>query len=129
MGLHMHHVLPIHHFELLFQRHKTIYNAVNESFTGGTYNRNNIVKFDQHVPAGAAVALGGYVYACPTSWFGGAMDYQGLLKRGTWGTLHEIVTFSACTKPPNCSIRTTMIVSNFVKRSPSSSFKQTLIIH
>lgn len=64
--------------------------AVNESFTGGTYNRNNIVKFDQHVPAGAAVALGGYVYACPTSWFGGAMDYQGLLKRGTWGTLHEI---------------------------------------
>ncbi len=64
--------------------------AVNESFTGGTYNRNNIVKFDLHVPAGAAVALGGYVYACPTSWFGSAMNYQGLLASGTWGILHEI---------------------------------------
>ncbi len=64
--------------------------SVNESFTGGTYNRNNIVKFDKHVPAGAAVALGGYVYACPTDWFGGAMNYRGLLNSGTWGILHEI---------------------------------------
>lgn len=64
--------------------------SVNESFTGGTYNRFNIVKFDQHVPAGAAVALGNYNYACPTSWFNGAMNYRGLLSYGTWGILHEI---------------------------------------
>lgn len=64
--------------------------SVNESFTGGTYNRNNLVLFDQHVPAGAAVALGGYVYACPTGWFNGAMNYRGLLESGQWGILHEI---------------------------------------
>lgn len=64
--------------------------AVNESFTGGTYNRPNIVKFDQHVPAGAAVALGGYVYACPTGWFGSATSYRSLLNAGSWGILHEI---------------------------------------
>ena len=46
--------------------------------------------FDHHVPAGAAVALGGHSYACPTGWFGDAMNYRGLLARGTWGTLHEI---------------------------------------
>ncbi len=64
--------------------------AVNESFTGGTYNRGNLVKFDQHVPAGAAVALGGYVYACPTGWYSDATNYRRLLTHGTWGTLHEI---------------------------------------
>lgn len=64
--------------------------SVNESFTGGTYNRPNRVQFDWHVPAGAAVALGGYVYACPTGWFGAATNYRGLLSYGTWGTLHEI---------------------------------------
>lgn len=64
--------------------------SVNESFTGGTYNRNNLVKFDQHVPAGAAVALGGYVYACPTGWFADVCNYRGLLTRGTWGILHEV---------------------------------------
>ncbi len=64
--------------------------SVNESFTGGVYNRYNKVMFDWHVPAGAAVALGGHTYACPTSWFNGAMNYRGLLKAGTWGVLHEI---------------------------------------
>lgn len=64
--------------------------AVNESFTGGTYNRGNIVMFDWHVPAGAAVALGGYTYACPTSWFNNAMNYRGLLTAGQWGILHEV---------------------------------------
>ncbi len=64
--------------------------AVNESFTGGTYNRFNKVHFDWHVPAGAAVSLGNYTFAQPTGWFTDAMNYQGLLKRGTWGTLHEI---------------------------------------
>lgn len=64
--------------------------TVNESFTGGIYNRYNRVMFDHHVPAGAAVALGGHSYACPTGWFGDAMNYRGLLARGTWGTLHEI---------------------------------------
>lgn len=64
--------------------------SVNESFTGGTYNRPNRVQFDWHVPAGAAVALGGYVYACPTDWFNTATNYRALLRGGTWGTLHEI---------------------------------------
>lgn len=64
--------------------------AVNESFTGGTYNRGNIVKFDQHVPAGAAVALGGYNYACPTGWFYNCMSYTNMTTSGNWGTLHEI---------------------------------------
>ncbi len=64
--------------------------AVNESFTGGTYNRANRVYFDQHVPAGAAVALGGYVYACPTGWYDSATNYRSLLNYGSWGILHEI---------------------------------------
>lgn len=64
--------------------------TVNETFTGGVYNRFNKVNFDWHVPAGAAVALGGYTFAQPTSWFTDAMNYQGLLQSGTWGTLHEI---------------------------------------
>lgn len=66
------------------------YFSVNESFTGGTYNRPNLVKFDQHVPAGAAVALGGYVYACPTGWFYDVTNYTKMLKSGSWGILHEI---------------------------------------
>lgn len=64
--------------------------SVNESFTGGIYNRYNKVMFDWHVPAGAAVALGGHTYACPTGWFDGAMNYRGLLAGGTWGILHEV---------------------------------------
>lgn len=64
--------------------------SVNESFTGGTYNRFNKVMFDWHVPAGAAVALGNYSFAQPTGWFDGAMNYNGLISSGTWGTLHEI---------------------------------------
>lgn len=64
--------------------------SVNESFTGGTYNRPNQVLFDWHVPAGAAVALGGYVYACPTGWYNDVTNYRGLLERGSWGILHEI---------------------------------------
>ena len=64
--------------------------SVNESFTGGTYNRFNKIMFDWHVPAGAAVALGNYSFAQPTGWFNDAMNYRGLLQRGTWGTLHEI---------------------------------------
>ncbi len=64
--------------------------SVNESFTGGTYNRPNIVKFDRHVPAGAAVALGNYIYACPSDWFSPAMNYRALLTEGAWGILHEI---------------------------------------
>ncbi len=64
--------------------------SVNESFTGGTYNRFNKVMFDEHVPAGAAVSLGNYSFAHPTSWFQGAMNYRGLLSSGTWGILHEI---------------------------------------
>lgn len=64
--------------------------SVNESFTGGTYNRFNKVMFDIHVPAGAAVALGNYSFACPTSWFNSAMSYRGLIASGSWGILHEI---------------------------------------
>lgn len=64
--------------------------TVNESFTGGTYNRFNKIMFDWHVPAGAAVALGNYSFAQPTDWFRDAMNYRGLLNYGTWGTLHEI---------------------------------------
>lgn len=64
--------------------------SVNESFTGGTYNRFNKTMFDWHVPAGAAVALGNYSFAHPTGWFNGAMNYRGLLSSGTWGILHEI---------------------------------------
>ncbi len=64
--------------------------SVNESFTGGPYNRFNKVMFDQHVPAGAAVSLGNYSFAHPTGWFNGAMNYRGLLRGGTWGILHEI---------------------------------------
>ncbi len=64
--------------------------SVNESFTGGTYNRFNKIMFDWHVPAGAAVALGNYSFAMPNSMFRDALNYQGLLKSGTWGTLHEI---------------------------------------
>lgn len=64
--------------------------SVNESFTGGTYNRFNKIMFDWHVPAGAAVALGNYSFAQPTGWFNDATNYRGLLKSGTWGTLHEI---------------------------------------
>ena len=64
--------------------------SVNETFTGGTYNRFNKINFDWHVPAGAAVALGGYTFAQPTGWFTDATNYQGLLRSGTWGTLHEI---------------------------------------
>lgn len=64
--------------------------TVNETFTGGTYNRHNKVMFDWHVPAGAAVSLGNYSFAMPTGWFGAAMNYRSLLATGTWGTLHEI---------------------------------------
>ncbi len=64
--------------------------SVNETFTGGAYDRKNFVKFDYCVPAGAAVALGNYEYACPSSWYGSAMDYRGLLQSGSWGILHEI---------------------------------------
>lgn len=64
--------------------------SVNESFTGGTYNRFNKTMFDWHVPAGAAVALGNYSFAHPTGWFSGAMNYRGLLSNGTWGILHEV---------------------------------------
>nr|MDE7379645.1 M60 family metallopeptidase [Clostridia bacterium] len=64
--------------------------SVNESFTGGTYNRFNKIMFDWHVPAGAAVALGNYSFAQPTGWFNEAMNYRALLRSGTWGTLHEI---------------------------------------
>ena len=64
--------------------------SVNESFTGGTYNRFNKIMFDWHVPAGAAVALGNYSFAQPDGWFSAAMNYRGLLASGTWGTLHEI---------------------------------------
>lgn len=64
--------------------------SVNESFTGGTYNRFNKVMFDWHVPAGLAVALGNYSYACPESWFGTAMNYRSLLSSGQWGILHEV---------------------------------------
>lgn len=64
--------------------------SVNESFTGGVYNRYNKVMFDWHVPAGAAVALGGHTYACPTSWFNNATNYRGLLRTGQWGILHEV---------------------------------------
>lgn len=64
--------------------------SVDESFTGGIYNRFNKLMFDWHVPAGAAVALGNYSFAHPTGWFGGAMNYRGLLKSGTWGILHEV---------------------------------------
>ncbi len=64
--------------------------SVNESFTGGTYNRFNKIMFDWHVPAGAAVALGNYSFAQPTGWFNDAMNYRRLLEAGTWGTLHEI---------------------------------------
>ena len=64
--------------------------SVNESFTGGTYNRFNKVMFDEHVPAGAAVALGNYSFAHPVSMFTQCTDYQFLLNSGTWGPLHEI---------------------------------------
>lgn len=64
--------------------------AVNETFTGGPYNANNLVKFDVHVPAGAAVHLGGGVSACPISWYSDALNYERLLKSGSWGVLHEI---------------------------------------
>lgn len=64
--------------------------SVNESFTGGIYNRHNKIMFDWHVPAGAAVSLGNYSFAQPTGWFGDALNYQKLLISGTWGTLHEI---------------------------------------
>lgn len=64
--------------------------SVNESFTGGIYNRFNKIMFDWHVPAGAAVALGNYSFAQPIPWFNDAMNYRNLLKKGTWGTLHEI---------------------------------------
>lgn len=64
--------------------------SVNESFTGGSYNRFNKIMFDWHVPAGAAVALGNYSFAHPTGWFDGAMNYRRLLSHGHWGPLHEI---------------------------------------
>ncbi len=64
--------------------------SVNESFTGGTYNRFNKIMFDWHVPAGDAVALGNYSFAQLTGWFKDAMNYRRLLSHGTWGTLHEI---------------------------------------
>ena len=64
--------------------------SVDESFTGGVYNRFNKTMFDWHVPAGAAVALGNYSFAHPTGWFNGAMNYRGLLRSGTWGILHEV---------------------------------------
>lgn len=64
--------------------------SVNESFTGGTYNRHNLVMFDGHVPAGAAVALGNYTYACPTGWFNNATSLEHMLTRGQWGILHEV---------------------------------------
>lgn len=64
--------------------------SVDESFTGGVYNRFNKTMFDWHVPAGAAVALGNYSFAHPVGWFGGAMNYRGLLSSGTWGILHEV---------------------------------------
>ena len=64
--------------------------SVNESFTGGTYNRFNKIMFDEHVPAGAAVALGNYSFAHPTSMFVQCTNYQFLLNSGTWGPLHEI---------------------------------------
>ncbi len=64
--------------------------SVNESFTGGTYNRKNFVKFDYCVPAGAAVALGNFEYACPDGWYYDAMNYRWLLSHGQWGILHEI---------------------------------------
>ena len=64
--------------------------SVNESYTGGVYNRYNKVMFDWHVPAGAAVALGGYTFACPTGWFDNATNYRGLLATGQWGILHEV---------------------------------------
>lgn len=64
--------------------------SVNETFTGGTFDRKNFVKFDYCVPAGAAVALGNYEYACPASWYNHAMNYQYLLKYGQWGIMHEV---------------------------------------
>lgn len=64
--------------------------SVNESFTGGVYNRFNKIMFDWHVPAGAAVSLGNYSFAQPVWWFNNATNYRNLLEKGEWGTLHEI---------------------------------------
>lgn len=64
--------------------------AVNESFTGGAYNRGNVVMFETHVPAGAAVALGNYTYACPSDWYADVTNYRKLLRSGSWGILHEV---------------------------------------
>ncbi len=64
--------------------------TVNESFTGGKYDNFNFVRFDTHVPAGAAVHLGNSVSVCPTEWFDSATNYSTLINRGSWGILHEI---------------------------------------
>lgn len=64
--------------------------SVNESFTGGVYNRFNKTMFDWLVPAGAAVSMGNYSFAHPTDWFDGVLNYRGLLQSGHWGPLHEI---------------------------------------
>lgn len=64
--------------------------SINENFTGGPYNANNFVRFDIHVPAGAAVYLGNGVSVCPISWYERSLNYNELLKGGLWGVLHEI---------------------------------------
>ena len=64
--------------------------SINESFTGGIYNRFNKVMFDWLVPAGAAVSMGNYSFAQPTGWFDGCLNYKGMWTAGNWGTLHEI---------------------------------------
>lgn len=64
--------------------------SVNESYTGGRHDAANFLVFDHHVPAGAAVALGGGVFAHPISMYNNCMNYKKLVTSGAWGPLHEL---------------------------------------
>ena len=59
----------------------------------GYYGDNGInqMLFDQFIPAGSACAFVNQYYSvAPVSWARGALDYDALMKNGSWGVLHEL---------------------------------------
>lgn len=66
--------------------------ALNTTLTGGSYQANNKVYYDLHVPAGAAVSLGNRTYVCPQDWANNMLNSVKITEFnwGSWGTFHEI---------------------------------------
>lgn len=64
--------------------------VVDVSLNGRQYNYGNILKFDRHVPAGAAVALTSTICALPDTWLNICLNFASFKRYGSWGTLHEV---------------------------------------